>query len=211
MSQQVTVSKPSIKVLYQAEWKEKKTLWNAGLCRGCVLGTFSTLKSGMFPIILAVGANVPTYLRFMNGNITEVTPEKLPMSPYVSMVWVICPHFSKTLAEHWKCDMIHIFWIIYYIIYMISYMIHQLRIHYVGKALRRLSAWDPGCGGPSTPIRVGHPWAARCAALVQRFSQWPVKKYFFSNRCKSQNKHQNWILQLETNKSSGRTTEFHRV
>ena len=42
--------------------------------------------------------------------------------------------------------------------------------HYVGKALRRLSAWDPGCGGPSTPIRVGHPWAAaRCAALVQRF------------------------------------------
>ena len=84
--------------------------------------------------------------------------------------------------------------------------------HYVGKALRRLSAWDPGCGGPSTPIRVGHPWAAaRCAALVQRFSQWPVKKYFFSNRCKSQNKHQNWILQLETNKSSGRTTEFHRV
>ena len=87
-----------------------------------------------------------------------------------------------------------------------------LKTHYVGKALRRLSAWDPGCGGPSTPIRVGHPWAAaRCAALVQRFSQWPVKKYFFSNRCKSQNKHQNWILQLETNKSSGRTTEFHRV
>ena len=85
-------------------------------------------------------------------------------------------------------------------------------MHYVGKALRRLSAWDPGCGGPSTPIRVGHPWAAaRCAALVQRFSQWPVKKFFFSNRCKSQNKHQNWILQLETNKSSGRTTEFHRV
>ena len=84
--------------------------------------------------------------------------------------------------------------------------------HYVGKALRRLSAWDPGCGGPSTPIRVGHPWAAaRCAALVQRFSQWPVKIFFFSNRCKSQNKHQNWILQLETNKSSGRTTEFHRV
>ena len=28
-----------------------------------------------------VGANVPTYLRFMNGNITEVTPEKLPKSP----------------------------------------------------------------------------------------------------------------------------------
>ena len=88
----------------------------------------------------------------------------------------------------------------------------HMKTHYVGKALRRLSAWDPGCGGPSTPIRVGHPWAAaRCAALVQRFSQWPVKKYFFSNRCKSQNKHQNWILQLETNKSSGRTTEFHRV
>ena len=53
-------------------------------------------------------------------------------------------------------------------------------VHYVGKALRRLSAWDPGCGGPSTPIRVGHPWAAaRCAALVQRFSQWPVKIFFF--------------------------------
>ena len=71
-----------------------------GLCRGCVLGTFSTWKSGMSPIILAVGANVPTYLRFMNGNITEVTPEKLTTSPYFSMVWVICPHFSKTLAEH---------------------------------------------------------------------------------------------------------------
>ena len=71
-----------------------------GLCRGCVLGTFSTLKSGMSPIILAVGANVPTYLRFVNGNITEVTPEKLPMSPYFSMAWVICPHFSKALAEH---------------------------------------------------------------------------------------------------------------
>ena len=73
----------------------------------------------MSPIILAVGANVPTYLRIKNGNITEVTPEKLQMSPYFSMVWVICPHFSKALAEHcprgleglelrasghWKCN-----------------------------------------------------------------------------------------------------------
>ena len=41
-----------------------------GLCRGCVLGTFSTLKSGMSPIILAVVAHVPTSLRFTNGNIT---------------------------------------------------------------------------------------------------------------------------------------------
>ena len=41
-----------------------------GLCRGCVLGTFSTLKSGMSPMILAVGAHVPTSLRFPNGNIT---------------------------------------------------------------------------------------------------------------------------------------------
>ena len=73
---------------------------DSGLCRGCVLGTFSTLKSGTSPIILADGANVPTYLRFMNGNITKVTPEKLPMSPYFSMVWVICPHVSKALAEH---------------------------------------------------------------------------------------------------------------
>ena len=72
----------------------------SGLCRGCILGTFSTLKSGMSPIILAVGTHVPTTLRFMNGNITKVTPEKLPMSPYFSMVWVIGPHFSKTLAEH---------------------------------------------------------------------------------------------------------------
>ena len=23
------------------------------------------------------------------------------MSPYFSVLWVICPHFSKTLAEHW--------------------------------------------------------------------------------------------------------------
>ena len=73
---------------------------HAGLCRGCVLGTLSTLKSGMSPNILADGANVPTYFRFMNGNITEVTPEKLQMSPYFSMVWVICCHFCKALAEH---------------------------------------------------------------------------------------------------------------
>ena len=58
----------------------------------------------MSPIISAVGANVPTYLRFMNGNITKVTPEKLPMSPYFSVVWVICPHFSKALTEHWCCN-----------------------------------------------------------------------------------------------------------
>ena len=78
----------------------QSTLAQAGLCWGCVLGTFSTLKSGMSPIILTVGANVPTHLRFVNGSITEVTPEKLQMSPYFSMVWVICPHFSKALAEH---------------------------------------------------------------------------------------------------------------
>ena len=54
----------------------------------------------MSPIILTVGANIPTHLKFMNGNITEVTPEKLQMSPYFSVVWVICPHFSKALAEH---------------------------------------------------------------------------------------------------------------
>ena len=54
----------------------------AGLCRGCVLGTFSTLKSGMSRIILAVGANVPTYLRIMNGNITEVSdPRKVTNIP----------------------------------------------------------------------------------------------------------------------------------
>ena len=40
----------------------------SGLCRDCVLGTFSTLKSGMSPIILAAGAHVPTNLRFINGN-----------------------------------------------------------------------------------------------------------------------------------------------
>ena len=78
----------------------KKTYWYASLlstlqgscssvlCRGCVLGTFSTLKSGMSPIILTVGANVPTHLRFMNGNITEVTAEKLQM-------WVKCPHIFQ--------------------------------------------------------------------------------------------------------------------
>ena len=75
--------------------------YETGLCRGCILGTFSTLKSGMSSIILAVGANVPTYLRFMNGNIAEVTPEKLTMSPYFPMVWVTCPHVSKALAEYW--------------------------------------------------------------------------------------------------------------
>ena len=74
----------------------------SGLCRGWVLGTFSTLKSGMSPIILTVGANVPIHLRFMNDNITEETPEKLQMSPYFSMVWVNSPHFSKALAEHWS-------------------------------------------------------------------------------------------------------------
>ena len=82
------------------------SVYLAGLCRGCVLGTFTTLnmlKSGMSPIILAVGAHVPTNLRLTNGNINQVTPEKLPMSPYFSMLWVICPHFSKALAEHWPC------------------------------------------------------------------------------------------------------------
>ena len=74
--------------------------YSAGLCQGCVLGTFSTLKSGMSPIILAEGAHDPRNLRFTNGNITLVTPEKLPMSPYFSMVWVICPHFFTALAEH---------------------------------------------------------------------------------------------------------------
>ena len=78
----------------------KSAITSAGLCGGCILGTFSTLKSGMSPIILTVGANVPTHLRFMNGNMTEVTPEKLQMSPYFSMLWVICPHFSKALAKH---------------------------------------------------------------------------------------------------------------
>ena len=43
-------------------------IWPSGLKRGCVLGTFSTLKSAMSPNILAVGAHVPTNLRFMNGN-----------------------------------------------------------------------------------------------------------------------------------------------
>ena len=80
--------------------KNTNLYMSSGLCRGCVLGTFSTLKSGMSPIILAVGANVPTYLRFMNGNRTEETPEKLQMSPYLSMIWVICPHFSKALAKY---------------------------------------------------------------------------------------------------------------
>ena len=42
----------------------------SGLCQDCILGTFSTLKAGMSPIILAAGAHVPTNLRFMNGNIT---------------------------------------------------------------------------------------------------------------------------------------------
>ena len=88
-----------IKTLQEEFAKEWNIPWT-GLCRGCVLGTFSTLKSGMSPIILTVRANVPTHSRFMNGNITEVTPEKLQMSPYFSMVWVICPHFSKALAEH---------------------------------------------------------------------------------------------------------------
>ena len=55
--------------------KPRGAIWrhSSGLCRGWGLGTFSTLKSGMSPIILSVGANVPTHLRFMNGNITEVT------------------------------------------------------------------------------------------------------------------------------------------
>ena len=35
-----------------------------------------------------------------NGSIIELTPEKLPMSPYFPMWWVICPHFSKISAEH---------------------------------------------------------------------------------------------------------------
>ena len=89
-------------------WKLTLVLAFPGLCRGCILGTFSTLKSGMSPIILTVGANVPTHLRFMNGNITEVTPEKLQMSPYFSMVWVICPHFSKALVEHCISSTLHI-------------------------------------------------------------------------------------------------------
>ena len=39
--------------------KCKCTFHLAGLCRGCILGTFGTLKSGMSPIILAVGSKSP--------------------------------------------------------------------------------------------------------------------------------------------------------
>ena len=42
----------------------------AGLFQGCILGTFSRLKSGRSPIILAVGAHVPTNFRFTKCNIT---------------------------------------------------------------------------------------------------------------------------------------------
>ena len=63
------------KKIYSFVLKTVPTNWNTSvlirvICQGCVLGTFSTLKSGMSPIILTVGAHDPTNLRFMNGNIT---------------------------------------------------------------------------------------------------------------------------------------------
>ena len=72
----------------------------SGLCRGCVLGTFSTLKSGMSPIILVVGAHVPTNFRFTNGNITKVTPESYQCPHIFQWYGSFVPHFSKALAEH---------------------------------------------------------------------------------------------------------------
>ena len=68
---------------------------SAVFVRGLKMGTFSTLRSGMSPIILIVG--VPCLFRF---DMIEVTPGKLSMSPYFSMIWVTYPHLSKTLAEH---------------------------------------------------------------------------------------------------------------
>ena len=55
-----------------------------GLCWGCILGTFSTLK-------IYFGPCPPQILRFMNGNLTKMTPENYQ-----------CPHiFSCDQAALW--------------------------------------------------------------------------------------------------------------
>ena len=70
------------------------------LCQGWKMGTFSTVKSGMSPIILLTGTLVPHKFEINNSSMIELTPEKLLVSPYFPMWWVICPHFSKISAEH---------------------------------------------------------------------------------------------------------------
>ena len=45
------------------------------------MGTFSTVKSRMSPIILFVGAHDPTKFEIDNDNM-KLTPEKLSVSPY---------------------------------------------------------------------------------------------------------------------------------
>ena len=41
------------------------------------MGTFSTVTSGMSPIVLFVGASVPDKFEITNGNAIELTQEKL--------------------------------------------------------------------------------------------------------------------------------------
>ena len=97
----------------------------------------------------------------MNGNITEVTPEKLSMSPYFSMVWVICPHVPKALAEHCVISSIYKGFAI------------LMMIPFVGAYVTRsLDYWDITATSQWVPWRLKSP-ASRLFRL-RGILRWPL-------------------------------------
>ena len=61
----------------------ENTNYYSGLCQGCVLGTFSTLKSGMSPIILAVRGQCPHIFEIREWQYNRSDPRKVTNVPII--------------------------------------------------------------------------------------------------------------------------------
>ena len=65
----------------------------------CLKGTFSTLNSGISPVIcyFSCGGPCPHKLEIINGDMIKLNPENLLTLPYISMGWV-CAHVFKNFV-----------------------------------------------------------------------------------------------------------------
>ena len=69
------------------------------LCQGWKMGTFGTVKSGMSTNILFSRGPLPHKFEINNGNIIELTSEKMINIPMFPRGWAICPHLSKNSGK----------------------------------------------------------------------------------------------------------------